>query len=143
MYLPLNEYVHMRQINIFFQISNARQCSFMRFVRFEDMKLFCKSANQIKTISGFQLLQNTWIIKKTVVLLWKNQRKFGFVSYSFSCTYLHLLVVRFSMRKSPIVSFLCYIWNSLIEILSYVSLSKYKYLCSTPILYTRNVATFA
>ena len=38
-----------------------------------------------KTISGSQLLQNTWIIKRTVVLLWKNWRKYGAVLYLFSC----------------------------------------------------------
>ena len=37
-----------------------------------------------RTISGSQLLQNMWIIKQTVVLLWKNLRKYGSVSYSFS-----------------------------------------------------------
>ena len=35
--------------------------------------------------SGSQLLQNTWIIRKTFVLLWKNLREFGSVSYLFSC----------------------------------------------------------
>ena len=40
-----------------------------------------------KTISGSQLLQNTTcIIKQTVVLLWKNYRKYGSVMYSFNCT---------------------------------------------------------
>ena len=38
-----------------------------------------------RTISGSQLLQNTWIIKQTGVLLWKNWRKYGCVSYWFSC----------------------------------------------------------
>ena len=49
------------------------------------MKLFCKSANQNKAISGSQLLQNTWIIKQIVVLLWKSWRKYSSVSSSFSC----------------------------------------------------------
>ena len=75
----------MRLINIFFKISNSRQFWFTRFVRFAIIKLCCKSANQKKTISGSQLLQNTRIIKQTVVLLWINWRKYGAVSYLFSC----------------------------------------------------------
>ena len=39
-----------------------------------------------RTISSSQLLQNMWIIKQTGILLWKNWRKYGSVSYSFSCT---------------------------------------------------------
>ena len=38
----------MRQVNIFFKISNTQQCLFMHFVRFANTKLFCKSANQNK-----------------------------------------------------------------------------------------------
>ena len=41
-------------IDIFFQISNAQQCWFRSFVRFVNMKLFCKSANQNKKNSGSQ-----------------------------------------------------------------------------------------
>ena len=37
-----------------------------------------------KTISCSQALQNAWVIKKTVVLLWKIWRKYGHVSYLFS-----------------------------------------------------------
>ena len=36
-----------------------------------------------KTISRSQTLQNGWIIKQTVVLLWKFWRKYGSVSYLF------------------------------------------------------------
>ena len=32
-----------------------------------------------------QMLQNLWIIKQTVVLLWKFSRKYGSVSYLFRC----------------------------------------------------------
>ena len=51
----------------------------------------CSARVQIKrkTISCSQLLQNTWIIKQTVVLLWKNWRKYWSVSYLFSCTWDH------------------------------------------------------
>ena len=60
------------------------------FVRFANMKLFCNSANQkqkgCRTISGSQLLQNTWIIKQTVVLVGKFWRKYQSVSYLFSST---------------------------------------------------------
>ena len=49
--------------------------------------LICRIA---RTISGSQLLQNTWIIKQTVVLLWKLWKKYQSISYSFSCTYLLL-----------------------------------------------------
>ena len=87
----------MRQIHIFFKISNARQCLFPHFVRFVNwilnVKLFLFwfsrwyntgviSGSQM----GSQLLQNTKIIKQTVVLLWKIWRKYGSVSYLFSCT---------------------------------------------------------
>ena len=44
--------------------------------------LICSTA---RTISGSQLLQNRWIIKQTVVLLWKYWRKYESVSYSFGC----------------------------------------------------------
>ena len=37
------------------------------------------------TTSGSQLWQNSWIIKQTVVLLWKFWRNYGSVSYLFSC----------------------------------------------------------
>ena len=37
-----------------------------------------------KTISGSQLLQNTWIIEQTVVLLWKKGENMDIVSFSFS-----------------------------------------------------------
>ena len=33
--------------------------------------LICSTGRTRRTISGSQLLQNTWIIKQTVVLLWK------------------------------------------------------------------------
>ena len=48
----------------------------------------CSARVQIKTktISCSQLLQNRWIIKQTVVLLWKSWRKYGSVSYLFSWT---------------------------------------------------------
>ena len=46
---------------------------------------FARMQIKTKTTSGSQLLQNTWIIKQTVVLLWKNWRKYGSVSYSFRC----------------------------------------------------------
>jgi hypothetical protein len=36
---------------------------------------------------GLQLLQNMEIIKQTDILLWKIGRKYGSVSYLFSCTY--------------------------------------------------------
>ena len=39
-----------------------------------------------RTLSGSQLIQNTWIIKQTLVFLWKYWRKYGPVRYSFSCT---------------------------------------------------------
>ena len=40
--------------------------------------------------SGSQLLQNKQIIKQTVVLLSKNCKEYGSVSYLFSCTYRFL-----------------------------------------------------
>ena len=46
----------MRQVDIFFKISNARQCWFTCFVRFANMKLFCKSANENKTNFMFATL---------------------------------------------------------------------------------------
>ena len=39
-----------------------------------------------KPISLSETWQNEWIIKQTVVLLWKFWRRFGSVSYLFSCT---------------------------------------------------------
>ena len=51
-----------------------------------------------RAIPGSQLLQSRWIIKQTVVLLWKICRKYGSassVSYSFSCTYLNRIQVNF------------------------------------------------
>jgi hypothetical protein len=60
--------------------------------------VFCKSCEpeivlavlqiQTKTISCLQTLQKTWIIKQIVVLLWKFWRKYGSVSYLFSCNNL-------------------------------------------------------
>ena len=47
------------------------------------------SANQ--TVSRSQILQNAWIIKKTVKLLCKFWRKYQSVSYSFSCTIVFCL----------------------------------------------------
>ena len=38
-----------------------------------------------RTISGSKLVQNLWIIKQTVILLWKFQRKYRSISHSFSC----------------------------------------------------------
>ena len=69
----------MRQIHIFFKISNAQWCSFPRFVRFVNWTLnvklfcfeFCTFSRWYNTgvISGSQmssqLLQNTEIIKQT------------------------------------------------------------------------------
>ena len=84
----------MRQIHIFFKISNARQCLFPLFVRFVNwtpkVKLFLLwfsrwyntgviSGSQM----GSQLLQNMKIIKQIDVLLWKIWRKYGSVSYLF------------------------------------------------------------
>ena len=46
----------MRQVYIFFKISNAQQCWFMHFVRFANMKLFCKSANENKNNFTFVTL---------------------------------------------------------------------------------------
>ena len=43
---------------------------------------------------GSQLLQNTEIIKQTDVLLWKILRKYGSISYLFSCTYWLALKVK-------------------------------------------------
>ena len=43
---------------------------------------------QIKTKTISRLLQKTWIIKQTVVLLWKSWRKYESVSYLFSCNRL-------------------------------------------------------
>ena len=54
--------------------------------------MFCKSCEpeivlqiKTKTIARSQTLQNVWIIKQTVVLLWKFLRKYGSVSYLFIC----------------------------------------------------------
>ena len=57
--------------------------------------VFCKSCEpdivlavlqiKTKTISRSQTLQKVWIIKQTVVLLWRFLRKYGSVSYLFSC----------------------------------------------------------
>ena len=46
----------MRQINIFFKISNVRHRWFTRFVRSVNMKLFCKRANQNKNNFMFTTL---------------------------------------------------------------------------------------
>ena len=51
--------------------------------------LICRTT---RTVSGSLLLQNTWIVKQTVVLLWKFWRKYGSDSYSFSCTRIILEV---------------------------------------------------
>ena len=53
-----------------------------------------------RTISGSQLLQNTWIIKQTSVLLWKNWRKYGCVSYSFSSMLLKSFSLKLLFLKS-------------------------------------------
>ena len=37
-----------------------------------------------KTILSWKTLKNTWIIKQTVIFLWKDWRKYESVSYSFS-----------------------------------------------------------
>ena len=108
----------MRQVHIFFKISNAQQCLFPCIVRFVNwklnwklnMKLFLqlmsvglawKSAAKVfRTISGSQmgsqLLQNMEIVKQTDVLLWKIWRKSGSVSFLFSCTAATIL---FDNRK--------------------------------------------
>ena len=62
-----------------------RQCTTML------IPAFCKTCKheivlqecKTKTIFCSQLLQNTWIIKQTVVLLWKFWRKYQSVSYLF------------------------------------------------------------
>ena len=46
----------MRRVYIFFKISNARWLWFTRFVRFANMKLFCKSANENKNNFMFATL---------------------------------------------------------------------------------------
>ena len=96
----------MRQVHIFFKISNARQCLFPCFVRVVNpccvnLKLFKNFAADVSGVSlkvsckifrrisgsqiGSQLLQNTEIIKQTDVLLWNIWRIYGSVSYLFSC----------------------------------------------------------
>ena len=57
------------------------------FFRLQMWNCFCYK-NQNKNnfrFRGSQLLKNTSIIKQTVVLLWKNWRKYGSVLYLFSC----------------------------------------------------------
>ena len=55
----------------------------MGFVRFANIKLFCKSANQNK-ISGSQLLQNARIIKQT---------GFGNIEENMDLSRIHLAVL--------------------------------------------------
>ena len=83
-------WINTRQINIFFKIfkSNMTVCSIIHtFCKVYEREivsaLICRTG---RTISGSQLLQNRWIIKQTIVSLWKFQRKYRSVSYSFSCT---------------------------------------------------------
>ena len=90
-------YLRLQVSNIFLKVYNARKCWFTHFVRFVNVKLFLFWIKYwvrhwgvqfwllFRAISGSQLLQSTWIIKQTIILLWKICRKYGFVSYSFSC----------------------------------------------------------
>ena len=73
-------------ISILFQNS---QCATMLIHRFckscEHEIVFVLIYRTNRTMSGSQLLQKAWIIKKFVVLLWKNWQKYESDSYSFSC----------------------------------------------------------
>ena len=57
--------------------------------------LICSTGRTGRTISGSQLLQNTWIIKQTVIFLWKYWRKYGSVWYSFSCNQIFFISLVF------------------------------------------------
>jgi hypothetical protein len=94
-----------RQIHIFFKISNVQQRLLPHFVKFVNwtlnVKLFLlwfSSRYNTDVISssqmGLQLLKNTEIIKQTDILLWKIWRKYGSVSYFFSCT-----IYKFQLEK--------------------------------------------
>ena len=72
--IQLDEY----ERDIFFKISIAQQCWFMRFVRFVNMKLFCKSANQNKTNFRFTTL--------------KKQTGFGKIEENMDLSRIHLAV---------------------------------------------------
>ena len=59
---------------------------FARFVRFANMKLFCKSANQNK--NNFRFATLTKHVNNQTKLSYcfgKVEEKYGSVSYSFSC----------------------------------------------------------
>ena len=75
-------------------------------------KLF-KGGNTVGVISGShmcsQLLQNREIIKQSDILLWKIWRKYGSVSYLFSCKkisnrYLHSLIYNDSLKRGKKVN---------------------------------------
>ena len=78
--------------------SNMTVCLFIN--------VFCKSCElepvlavlqiKTKTISRSQSWQNAWIIKQTVVLLWTFWRKYGSVSYLFSCISTYFCLLWFS-----------------------------------------------
>ena len=85
-HLQLNKYETEPYFLQFFQ-SNTTVCLIIHafckvYEREIAFVLICRTG---RTISGSQLLQNTWIIKQTVVLFWKNWKKCGSFSYSFSC----------------------------------------------------------
>ena len=101
-----NNHLNAKQIRIFSKISNAWQCLFPHFVRFvnwtlnEKLFLFWFSRWYYKGVisgsqMGLKLLQNMEIIKQTDILLWKIWRKFGSVSYLFSCNKLSKESTRF------------------------------------------------
>ena len=89
----------------------------------------CKS----KQSSGSQLLQNRWIIKQIVILLWKNWIKYGTVSYLFSCThivfwwskffvtYLLIWVFQFGHRRMLELNSIDNFWTLFKYIFNYLS----------------------
>ena len=85
-YVQLNKYETDLYFLQNFQ-SNTTACSIIQvfcknYKREIVFVLICRTA---RTISGSQLLQNKRIIKQTVLLLWKFWRKYGSISYPFSC----------------------------------------------------------
>ena len=75
----------MRQIDIFLKNSNGQQCWFTCFVRIVNLKLFCKSANQNKNNFRFTTLTKHVNNQTNCCNALKNWRKYGAVSYLFSC----------------------------------------------------------
>ena len=107
-FIQLNEYETDPYFLHFFQ-SNTTFCLIIH--------VFCKSCEpeivlavlqiKTKTISRSQTLQNAWIIKQTVVLLWKFWRKYWSVSYLFGCMksiFKFFMKSLFEILRSPIKS---------------------------------------